>query len=379
MNGDYQNDYTIGRGKTYFDKFQPNSNRKTGEMYFGNGPEFTITTDSETLDHYASDYGLRVKDMSVLLEASMSGTFTCDNIIAENLALWFLGDLVNLTVTEQTGAKEVFKPVTRGRYYQVGASDDTPSGMMDIDNVVVGVADGDAAIDVGTGDISTIPGVTVVDAAGNYELDLLTGRIYIEPDSPQFAGNKQLIIQCDIAAQNRNMVIGKTNQIYGALRYISDNPVGTNKNYYFPKVALRPDGDYALKGDDWNVMSFSFEALQLNNITQRVYIDVLPSAVTVDPTTVRTVSISLAATTAVSAGAGIVATAVVRDGNGNTVQGDTVTFTTDAGATVNPGSASSNSTGQATTTLNRDAAGTAKVTATLANGKTAVSQTATFS
>lgn len=379
MNGDYQNDYTIGRGKTYFDKFQPNSNRKTGEMYFGNGPEFTITTDSETLDHYASDYGLRVKDMSVLLEASMSGTFTCDNIIAENLALWFLGDLVNLTVTEQTGAKEVFKPVTRGRYYQVGASDDTPSGMMDIDNVIVGVADGDAAIDVGTGDISTIPGVNVVDAAGNYELDLLTGRIYIEPDSPQFAGNKQLIIQCDIAAQNRNMVIGKTNQIYGALRYVSDNPVGTNKNYYFPKVALRPDGDYALKGDDWNVMSFSFEALQLNNITQRVYIDVLPSAVTVDPTTVRTVSISLAATTAVSAGAGIVATAVVRDGNGNTVQGDTVTFTTDAGATVNPASASSNSTGQATTTLNRDAAGTAKVTATLANGKTAVSQTATFS
>ncbi|AYJ72804.1 Ig-like protein [Klebsiella phage Seifer] len=379
MQSDFQNDYTIGRGKTYFDKFLPNSNRKTGEMYFGNGPEFTITTDTENLDHYASDYGLRVKDASVLLEAGMTGTFTCDNIVAENLALWFLGDLVNMTLTDQTGVKEVFKPVRRGKYYQIGTSDDTPTGLFNVDNVVVGVADGDAEIVPGAGDISSLPGVTVVTAAGNYELDLAQGRIYIEPDSTAFAGNKQMIIQCDIAAQNRNMVIGKTNQIYGALRYIADNPVGTNKNYYFPKVALRPDGDYALKGDDWNVMSFSFEALQLNNITQRLYIDVLPSAATVDPATLRTVSVSLASTSAASGGAGIVATATVRDGNGTVVQGETVNFTTDAGATVTPASASTASTGLATTTLKRATAGTAKVTATLANGKSAVSQTATFS
>ena len=379
MQNDFQNEYTIGRGKSYFDKFLPNTNRKTGEMYFGNGPEFTITTDTENLDHYASDYGLRVKDASVLLEAGMTGTFTCDNIAAENLALWFLGDLVNLTLTDQTGAKEVFKPVMRGKYYQIGATDDTPTGVFNIDNVVIGVADGDADIVPGVGDISTLPGVTVVTATTNYELDLATGRIYIEPDSPDFAGNKQMIVQCDVAAQNRNMVIGKTNQIYGALRYIADNPVGTNKNYYFPKVALRPDGDYALKGDDWNVMSFSFEALQLNNITQRLYIDIIPSANTVDPATLRTVSVTLASTAAASGRAGIVATAVVRDGNGNTVQGETVTFTTDAGATVTPTSATSSSTGQATTTLNRAAAGTAKVNAVLANGKSATTATATFS
>ncbi|QEM42183.1 major tail protein [Klebsiella phage Soft] len=379
MQSDFQNDYTIGRGKTYFDKFLPNSNRKTGEMYFGNGPEFTITTDTENLDHYASDYGLRVKDASVLLEAGMTGTFTCDNIAAENLALWFLGDLVNMTLTDQTGVKEVFKPVLRGKYYQIGTSDDTPTGLFNVDNVVVAVADGDVEIIPGAGDITSLPGVAVVNAAGNYELDLAQGRIYIEPDSPVFAGNKQMIIQCDIAAQNRNMVIGKTNQIYGALRYIADNPVGTNKNYYFPKVALRPDGDYALKGDDWNVMSFSFEALQLNNITQRLYIDVLPSAATVDPTTLRTVSVSLASTSSASGGSGIVATATVRDGNGTVVQGETVNFTTDTGATVTPASASTASTGQATTTLKRSTAGTAKVTATLANGKSAVSQTATFS
>ena len=105
----------------------------------------------------------------------------------------------------------------------------------------------------------------------------------------------------------------------------------------------------------------------------------LPSAATVDPTTLRTVSVSLASTSAASGGAGIVATATVRDGNGTVVQGETVNFTTDTGATVTPASASTASTGLATTTLNRATAGTAKVTATLANGKSAVSQTATFS
>lgn len=379
MQRDFQNDYTLGRGKTYFDKFQPNSNRKTGELYFGNGPEFTITTDTENLDHYASDYGLRVKDASVLLEAGMTGTFSCDNISAENLALWFLGDQVNLTLADQTGVKEVFTPVSRGRYYQLGATDDTPSGLFNVDNVVIVAADASADIVPGTGDITTLPGVTPVTSAGNYDLDLATGRVYIELDSTEFAGNKQMIVQYDVAAQNRNMVIGKTNQIYGALRYIADNPVGSNKNFYFPKVALRPDGDYALKGDDWGALSFSYEALQLNNITQRLYIDVLQSAASVDPLALRTVSIALASNSAASGGAGIVATATVRDGNGNAVQGETVSFTTGSGATVSAASASTSSTGQATTTLNRAAAGTASVTATLVNGKTATSATATFS
>lgn len=379
MQNDFQNDYTIGRGKSYFDKFLPNSNRKTGELYFGNGPEFTISTDTENLDHYASDYGLRVKDASVLLEAGMTGTFTCDNISADNLALWFLGDLANITMTEQIGAKEVFKPINRGRYYQIGATDDTPTGAFNIDNVVIGVADGEADIVPGAGDIGTIPGVSIVSASGNYELDLANGRIYVELDSVDFAGNKQMVVQCDIAPQNRTMVIGRTNQVYGALRYISDNPIGTNKNYYFPKVALRPDGDYALKGDDWNAISFSFEALQLNNITQRLYIDVIKSASTVDPTTVRNISVTLETNVAVSGGAGIVATATVRDGNGTTVQGETVSFSTVAGATVSAASVSTSALGVSKSTLNRAAAGTAKIIAKLSNGKTAESGTATFS
>ncbi|EME3429211.1 Ig-like domain-containing protein [Salmonella enterica] len=379
MNDNYQNNYVVGRGTVYFDRFQDGTNRKTGEMYFGNTPEFTINTDSETLDHYSSDHGMRVMDASVLLEASQGGTFTCDNINADNLALWFLGEVSNTTQTQQTDAKEVFNPIMRGRYYQLGTTDDNPTGVRSVTNFQMVKADASIAISVGSGDITSIVGATVVNPAGNYEIDLEAGRIYIEPDSTDLSGNVQIAVQYDVDAQKRTLVIGKSNMVYGALRMISDNPVGLNKNYYFPKVSIAPDGDYALKGDDWQVMSFTFKAMQLNNITQRVYIDIVEAAAAVDPTTQRTITISPASTTATAGGAGVVCTATVRDGTGTAVQGEAVTFTTVAGATVTPNSATTGATGTATTTVNRTTAGTATVTATLANGKAATTGTITFS
>lgn len=377
MNESYQNNYVVGRGRVYFDRFKDGSTTKTGEMYFGNTPEFTINTDSETLDHYSSDHGMRVMDASVLLEASQGGTFTCDNIHNDNLALWFLGDVSTTTQTQQTGAAEVFNPVTRGRYYQLGTTDDNPTGVRGVENFQMVKADASVSISTGTGDILSIPGATVVPAAGNYEIDLESGRIYIEPDSSELAGNVQIAVQYDVTAQKRTMVIGKSNMVYGALRVISDNPVGLNKNYFFPKVSLAPDGDYALKGDDWQVMSFTFKAMQLNSIAQRVYIDIIEAATASDPATQRSVTV----TTSGSAGSvaqGIPVTAVVRDGNGNVVQGESVSFSASNGATVTPSSASTNGAGSASTTVKRATAGTTTVTATLANGKASTTGTLTI-
>ena len=66
-------------------------------------------------------------------------------------------------------------------------------------------------------------------------------------------------------------VIGKASQIYGALFFESDNPVGDNTNYWFPYVSLAPNGNYALKGDAWQVLSFTAEALKRDSLTERLY------------------------------------------------------------------------------------------------------------
>ncbi|QHJ72774.1 structural protein [Proteus phage P16-2532] len=54
--------YVVGRGRLFFDKFVDGcNNSEHGEMYFGNTPELSLSSDTETLDHYSSDYGMREK------------------------------------------------------------------------------------------------------------------------------------------------------------------------------------------------------------------------------------------------------------------------------------------------------------------------------
>lgn len=66
-------------------------------------------------------------------------------------------------------------------------------------------------------------------------------------------------------------VIGSANTLYGALFFEGDNPVGENVNYWWPYVNLRPNGNLALKGDTWQQMSFTAEALKRDTTTERVY------------------------------------------------------------------------------------------------------------
>lgn len=373
----YEPNYVVGRGRLYFNIFKKGSNTPaSGELYFGNTPELTLTADTETLDHYSSESGLRNLDASVLLEYTQGGNFTTDEINADNLALFFLGDKTVVTQTQMTDRKETFELLQKGRYYQLGTDDVTPTGVRNIDNFQIVVADAGTSISVGSGDISSIAGTSVL-PADNYEIDLATGRLYIEPDASDIGSGKTAAVQYDVGAQARTTVIGKANMIYGSLRFISDNPVGTQKDYYFPKVSLQPDGDYALKGDDWQVMGFTFRAMKLNSVTERAYIDIRDSTVEADPATQRNIVVNPASTSG-TAGTAITVTATVRDGNNMAVQGEAVTFSTVSGATVTPTSGTTNSSGQVTTSLNRTAAGTATVTATLDGGKSVTSVTVTF-
>lgn len=373
----YEPNYVVGRGRLYFNLFKKGSNTPvSGELYFGNTPELTLTADTETLDHYSSESGLRNLDASVLLEYTQGGNFTTDEINADNLALFFLGDKTVVTQTQMTDRKETITLVQKGRYYQLGTDDITPTGVRNIDNFQIVVADAGTSISTGSGDISTIPGTSAL-PDDNYEIDLATGRLYIEPDASAIGSGKVAAVQYDVNAQARTTVIGKANMIYGALRFISDNPVGTQKDYFFPKVSLQPDGDYALKGDDWQVMGFTFRAMKLNSVTERAYIDIRDSTVEADPTTQRNLTVTPASTSG-TAGTAVNVTIVVRDGNNMAVQGEAVTLTTVSGATVTPTSGTTDSSGQLVVALNRTAAGTANVTATLDGGKSVTSATVTF-
>jgi hypothetical protein len=56
------NNYVIGRGKLYWDQFLTGTQTPTGQRYLGNTPALSMTSAYQNLDHYSSDFGLRVKD-----------------------------------------------------------------------------------------------------------------------------------------------------------------------------------------------------------------------------------------------------------------------------------------------------------------------------
>ena len=365
--------YTLGRGEVFFNKFKPGTNIGEGERYLGNTPEYSLTNDVETLDHFNSDRGLREKDESVLLEISSSGSMNCDNISGENVALFFLGNLLTKSSTSVTAQKEVFTSWKRGLTLQLGTTDTTPTGVRKVSNVKVGKAASGATLNL-TGDISAIPGVTIVDAAGNYEVDLELGRLYLEPTSTEINGGIKLVVQFDVAAQSREMVISSNDVVQGSLRFVAHNAKGENKDYFFPKVTLSPDGDYNLKGDDWQSMGFTFEALKLQG-RERVYIDIRAVDESgSNPADLRYVTVTPSKLTG-PANTPINFTVTVRDGNNNTVPGQTVTMTASGSGVLSEPSENTGFDGSFTATVNKNTAGAVAVTATVQSAAGPVSAT----
>lgn len=259
--------YTLGRGRVFFDRFPNNvtvtaTTRGEGERYFGNTPEVSTSSSAESLDHYDSDSGVKTKDDSVQLSLDRSGSFTCDNISIENLALYYQGDSSTLTQAASTGVVEVISGVKQARFYQLGFSASTPQGVRKVSNVVVKKGAGYT---------------TTVAPAGNYEVDETTGRIYVLPGSTGIPDNTDIQVTYDIAASTREVVVSKNQSIYGSLRFVADNPKGKNFDVYMPYVKLSPDGDYSLKGDDWQSMGFTIEILKKASNIEAVYVDGRPA------------------------------------------------------------------------------------------------------
>lgn len=258
--------YTLGRGRLFFDRFSAAqisagitaSTMGEGERFFGNVPSVAMTSSEETLDHFSSTGGIRTKDDSVTLQLDRTGTFTTDNIDAANLALLFLGDnAATVTQTSLTAQTYTVTAAKRGRFYQIGATSVLPTGVRKVSNVSVRKGAGFS---------------TVVTASGNYEVDEDLGRVYVLPGSADIPDSTDIQITYDAASGTREQVVSKSQAIYGALHWVSDNPKGTQRDVLMPYVKLSPDGDYNLVGDDWAQMSFSFEILQKGNLGG-VYID----------------------------------------------------------------------------------------------------------
>lgn len=356
MADEITNNYVVGRGRLFFGQFKKGTRRPTGQMYFGNTPELSTSQDEDTLDHYSSEGGVRVKDASVTLQNDASASFQCDNISNENLALWFRGETIKRieagsasasgTITFSTavpvegdkvtinGQDIVFKaapgpndvgiagtlgaqaialanfindtpslgvtasaagavvtvrssaPGTagndttlaktaatagnitasgatlaggtdttedvalyRGRWHQLGVSADTPQGVRNVGSVVFDGVDEES-----------------------YLVEAETGRVYVNADADDVVDGTVYEASYGISAAVEDVVIAKGETIEGELLFLANNAAGENKDYFWPYTKLTPDGDFSLKGDDWQNMTFNVEILKRDAVTERQYI-----------------------------------------------------------------------------------------------------------
>lgn len=246
---DVNKNYTLGRGKLMFAQYRPGTTVPRGERYLGNSPEITLSAEQETLDHYSSDAGINVKDASVILSQDYNGSFTLDDINMANLAMFFLGEATTLTVAASTVTAEKITGIEIGFEYQLGTSTLNPTGVRQIADVVVR-KDGET---------------TALVAGSDYVYDPLLARV-TPLEGGSLAVGDDIEVDYAVEASTRDRVISKGQTIEGALRYLANNPTGANIDKFMPWVKITPNGDFSLKGDEWQMVPFTIEILKKGNL-----------------------------------------------------------------------------------------------------------------
>lgn len=324
------NDYTIPKGKYYWDEWDAADNPQ-GEEYLGNTPGSDLSIESQVQDHFSADSGVSEKDDTTVIQIDRANTITVDNITAANIARFLSASLADLIQAAATVTDDDKPIATADRYYQMGKAADGASGVRGISAVTMKAKEGDdasawvtatayavGAVVIpgtpndhwymatvgGTSDVAepTFPtdGSTVADNDITWqdmgpilyvkdtdyeEVSLPLGRIYTMP-----GGNLATAVALAAAvgvtfglrfgydrASNTRVQIktGDARSVTGSLRLIADNPKGTNRDFYFPKVTLTPTGTLSLKSAESNYqeMQFEMEIGKRDDTTEAIYVD----------------------------------------------------------------------------------------------------------
>lgn len=171
------------------------------------------------------------------------------------------GIVVSVTGDETSGTLALIK---------TNAIDFVDGELLTGDGTPGGVADAD-----GIGVAGTVPNVLVTDSTGatvyekgtDYTIstslkDDHIGRIYF-PSTSTIADAESIKVTYAYSAVTYHQISAfAETQIEGFLRFVSDNPAGTQQELQIWRVSLSPDGDTALIGDDWGTLGFTGEVLK---------------------------------------------------------------------------------------------------------------------
>ena len=240
-------EYKLGRGEVHFSKYDPFTKTFGPFRYLGNSPEFNITAEANTLDHYSMDHGAGEKDASVTTSLTRSATLVCDEISYENIAMYVFGDTSTISVSAMSSVQiDTINNVKLGYGYPLGVDANDKVGALKIIFPGTGVTE----FKVTNATFST----TYV-AGTDYIFDQKT--MLVTPlKGGGIAAGSTIKIHFAEAAYSTQQVVSGSEPTQGRIRYVEDNPMGSDMVYTLPFVTMRAGGDFALKAEsDWQYIS----------------------------------------------------------------------------------------------------------------------------
>lgn len=239
----------VPRGKALFARYLTGTQTPGVFREMGNCPEFTLTRSADTLPHYGSQGGLKQLDEEIAIDSSLNGTLSTDDMKAENVSYWFMGEVGAVSASALTDQAETYLLVKAGDVIQLGRSTANPTGARKLANVdcTDGAAGSPVSFVLGT----------------DYELDADLGLITILVDKAKFVAN------FDVAVSTRTQIAAGISQVEGEMKFISFNPFGEQSDITIPRCRLIPNGDLALVSDPaspaWQTMGLNLTALKKGN------------------------------------------------------------------------------------------------------------------
>ncbi len=242
----------LGRGLVYFDRFLEGSLIGEGERYIGNTTGFAIRRELDEIERQVSIKGVISKRDDLITREKITGDFVTDNISIDNASTWFGSRVEEIGQSPIGFITETFT-IKRGRYYQLGRSYN-PVGTRHVEGVTFSVNGNPLPI------------------VGELTLDKVEGRFLVLSDAATLNDGDVIDVTFEWRASPAARSWGnEAIEVEGALRFISTNPVGPRKNYFFPHVTIKPSGEANLKSDEWQQLAFAFEAKRISPRHAQMY------------------------------------------------------------------------------------------------------------
>jgi hypothetical protein len=244
----------VGRGRLFFDPFKDGTREKTGEVYLGNTPAFSVTRSVESTQRVRSVGGRKVVSPPIILAETYSASFTTDNISYFNLANWFGSKYVERDLPGST--KSLVIVAQYGHTYNINDGSQESSAIVAMEARIYD---------------------RLISVEDNFDTSQFKyGRFYTREIARDIVDGDVVTLTI-ITQEMRVADLSPSDEpIIGSLRYLSFNVAGDDVAYEYPMVVLSPTGSLDLKSDDFQQISFNVDILKISHKEQFQYLRILP-------------------------------------------------------------------------------------------------------